>query len=255
MAGKFAGKVALVTGGSSGIGQAAAVILAAEGAKVVITADKNVAGGNETVAMIKKNGGEAAFVQADVSKAADVKALFARAVELYGGLDCAVNNAGLSGSHKSVADISEEEWDSTVAVDLKGVWLCMKEEILWMREHGGGAIVNVGSSAGTRARPTNADYVASKYGVVGLTKSAAIAYGTDNIRVNLVAPGPTDTPMTRSTIAKPGSGMAEKIGQAIPLGRLATSEEVAEACVWLCSDAARFVTGAVVPVDGGFTDK
>jgi NAD(P)-dependent dehydrogenase (short-subunit alcohol dehydrogenase family) len=254
MTGRFQDRVAIVTGGGSGIGRAAALAFAAEGARVVI-ADVSAGGGEETAALVRNNGGEAAFVRTDVALPADVAAMVGQATARYGRLDIAFNNAGVRSSQTLTADCTEEAWESVTSVDLKGVWLCMKEEILWMKEHGGGAIVNVGSSAGSRARPTNADYVASKYGVVGLTKSAAIAYGENGIRVNLVAPGPTDTPMTRSTIAKPGSGMAEKIGQAIPLGRLATSEEVAEACVWLCSEAARFVTGAIVPVDGGFTDK
>ena len=142
-----------------------------------------------------------------------------------------------------------------MALNLRASFLGTKHVWKPMKAQGGGVIVNVGSLSGSRSEPMLSAYAASKWGLNGFTKSVAEEGKADNIRVNLVAPGPTDTPMTRSTIAKPGSGMAEKIGQAIPLGRLATSEEVAEACVWLCSEAARFVTGAIVPVDGGFTDK
>ena len=253
MAGQFQGKVAIVTGGSSGIGQAAAIAFAREGARVVLSADRDVKGGEATVKTIKKAGGEASFVRADVASSADVAALVARTVELYGRLDYAFNNAGISGSWASVVDCSEADWDRTIAVNLKGVWLCMKYEIPVMLKNGG-AIVNTASVAGVKALPNNADYVASKHGVVGLTKSAALAYAKAGIRVNVVCPGPTDTPLTRRTLLAPGSpGAAENIERTLPFGRMGTSEEVAAAAIWLCSDAASYITGLVVTVDGGLS--
>ncbi len=249
MAAKFQDKVALVTGGSSGMGQATAIAFAREGAKVVIAADKNVKGSQETVKLIEKDGGEAIFVKTDVSKAAQVKALVDKTIEAYGRLDYAFNNAGIPGSWLRLADCTEEGWDHTIGVNLKGIWLCMKYEIIWMLKHGGGVIVNTASVGGLKALPTNADYSASKFGAVGLTQSAALAYAKDGIRINVVCPGLIDTPMTQRTTAQATGG--EPPEKLIPLRRMGTSEEIAEAVVWLCSDAASYVTGLAMTVDGG----
>jgi NAD(P)-dependent dehydrogenase (short-subunit alcohol dehydrogenase family) len=251
MSGKFQGKVALVTGGSSGIGRATALAFAREGAKVII-ADKDAKGGEETVRMIKQAGGEATFVKTDVSKAAEVEALVNKTIKTYGRLDCALNNAGIVGSGVYTADYTEEVWNRTINVNLKGVWLCLKYEILRMSKHGGGAIVNTSSVVGLMGTPNISDYVASKTGIVGLTKSAALEYANAGIRVNAVCPGMIDTPM-----AKPKKGESdffswdERAKQEVPLGRRGTPEEVAEAVLWLCSDAASYVTGIAIPVDGG----
>src|ERR1043166_2163028 len=194
MAGLVAGKVALVTGSGSGIGRATALAFAREGAKVVVS-DVAVEGGEETVSLIKKAGGEAIFVQSNVSKAADVEALVNKAVQTYGRLDCAHNNAGVAGPNKSIIDITEESWDRVIAVNLTGVWLCMKYEIAQMLKNGSGAIVTPSSDAGLIGLRRGGAYVASKHGVVGLTKTAALEYAKSGIRVNAVCPGPIDTPM------------------------------------------------------------
>ena len=250
MADQFQGKVALVTGGSSGMGQATAIAFAREGAKVVLVGVKDVTGGKETEELIKQAGGEATFIRADVSQAAEVEALVNRTIELYGRLDCAYNNAGIPGSHMKTADCTEAGWDHTISVNLKGIWLCMKYEILWMLEHGGGAIVNAASVGGIRPLPGNADYVASKHGMVGLTQAAAREYAGDGIRINVICPGIIDTRMTRTTLMK-APDFEVILKQAMPQGRMGTSEEIAAAVLWLCSDAASFVTGIAMPVDGG----
>lgn len=252
MTGRFQDKVALVTGGSSGMGRAAAIAFAREGAKVVFTADKDVTGGRETEEIIRQAGGEATFVQADVAQAAQVEALVNKTVELYGGLHCAYNNAGVDGSHATVADCTEAGWERTIGVNLKGVWLCMKYEIQWMRAHGGGAIVNAASVMGVNVTDAMSDYVASKHGMVGLTKAAALECAREGIRVNVVCPGIMDTRMTRETFMK-DPDFNDVVQHATPMGRLGQAEEVAAAVLWLCSDDASFVTGAVLPVDGGGT--
>jgi NAD(P)-dependent dehydrogenase (short-subunit alcohol dehydrogenase family) len=241
MAGKLQGKVALVTGGSSGIGRAAALAFAGEGAKVVVTADKDVAGGKETVKMIKQAGGEAAFVKFDVSKAAEVEAMVGKTIELYGRLDCAYNNAGVPGFQGKLTECPEEVWDRTMDVNLKGVWL----------KSGGGAIVNASSEMGLKGSRGSLDYCVSKFGVIGLTKTAAIAYAKQGIRINAVCPAMTDTPMLNSTLGDKLYGPAGIVQHAIPLGRVGTPEEIAAAVVWLCFDEASFVTGIAMPVDGG----
>jgi NAD(P)-dependent dehydrogenase (short-subunit alcohol dehydrogenase family) len=251
MVGRFQGKVALVTGGSSGIGKATALAFAREDAKVIV-ADKNVKGGEETVQIIKQAGGEAAFVKTDVSKATEVEALVNKTIELYGHLDCAFNNAGIGGSEVYITDCTEEDWNHTINVNLKGVWLCLKYEIPWMIEHGGGAIVNMSSVAGLTGSLYISDYVASKWGINGLTKSAALEYAKAGIRVNAVCPGMIDTPMAKPKKDKGGFfSWDERAKQEVPLGRRGTPEEVAEAVLWLCSDAASYVTGIAMPVDGG----
>jgi NAD(P)-dependent dehydrogenase (short-subunit alcohol dehydrogenase family) len=249
MAGLVQGKVVLVTGGGSGIGRAASLALAQEGANVAVS-DVVVAGGEETVRLIQAAGGEATFVKADVAKAAEVEALIKKVVEIYSRLDCAVNNAGVEGAMTSTVDCSEENFDRIIAVNLKGVWLCMKHEIPQMLKQGGGAIVNTASVAGLVGFQGLPAYVASKHGVNGLTKTAALEYAKQGIRVNAVCPGVIQTPMLdRLFTSQPGAG--ETIAAMEPLGRLGKPEEIAAAVVWLCSDASSFVTGVPMAVDGG----
>lgn len=251
MAGLVAGKVALVTGAGSGIGRATALIFAREGAKVVVS-DVVVDGGEETVRLVKQAGGDAIFVKADVAQASDVEALVNKAVQTYGRLDCAHNNAGVPGPNKMIVDIPEEKWDRVIAINLTGVWHCLKYEIAQMLKQGGGAIVNTSSDAGLVGVKRGGAYVASKHGVIGLMKTAALEYAKSGIRVNAVCPGPIDTPMLRG----PGGERVDRfIGRMVaaqPGGRLGKPEEIAEAAVWLCSDAASFVTGHALSVDGGY---
>src|SRR5262244_105379 len=252
MAGRVEGKVALVTGGASGIGRATALTCAREGARLVI-ADLNEEGGQQTVHMITEKGGEAIFVQVDVSNATAVAAMLSKAVETYGRLDCAHNNAGIGSRPRApLHECTEETWDRVLAINLKGVWLCMKYEIVQMLKQGSGAIVNtasimglVGSWSGTSA------YNASKHGVVGLTKTAALEYASAGIRVNAVCPGYIRTPLIdHALLSRPE--MEEQIIVRHPVGRMGQPEEIAEAVVWLCSDAASFVTGHTMTVDGGY---
>ncbi len=251
MAGLVAGKVALITGGGSGIGRASALTFAREGAKVVV-ADVAVEGGEETVQLIQQRGGEAIFVKADVARAAEVETLVARAVQTYGRLDCAHNNAGIEGAAATTVDYAEDAWERVLAINLKGVWLCMKYEIPHMLKQGGGAIVNTASTAGLVGYRGGSAYVASKHGVVGLTKTAALEYAKPGVRVNAVCPGAIDTPMMgRLTGHRPQQ--AERMAAAEPVGRMGQPEEIAEAVVWLCSEAASFVTGHAMAVDGGLT--
>jgi NAD(P)-dependent dehydrogenase (short-subunit alcohol dehydrogenase family) len=251
MAGRVEGKVALVTGGASGIGRATALTFAREGAKLII-ADMNEEGGQQTVHMITEQGGEAIFVRTDVSQAIEVQALISKAVETYGRLDCVHNNAGIAsgGQRAFTADYPEERWHQVIAVNLTGVWLCMKYEIAQMLHQGGGTIVNTASAAGLVGLPYASAYVASKHGVVGLTKTAALEYAQQGIRVNCVCPGYIQTPMTAQGMNDPEQ-MARIIARE-PIGRVGQPEEVAEAVVWLCSDAASFVTGHTMTVDGGY---
>ena len=252
MAGSLEGKVALVTGGSSGIGRASALAFAREGAQVVV-ADVNPSGGEETLDRIKEMGGEAIFVRADVSSAADVEAMVSRTVEFYGGVDCAFNNAGISVPVRGpMHEFPEEMWDQVVNINLKGVWLCMKFEIRHMLQAGGGTIVNTASIMGPVGSPTgNMAYNASKHAVVGMTKTAAIEYAQSGIRVNAVCPGYILTPLLEQGLLS-DPGQEEKIIGRHPMGRLGTPEEIAESVVWLCSDAASFVTGHTMTVDGGY---
>jgi NAD(P)-dependent dehydrogenase (short-subunit alcohol dehydrogenase family) len=250
VSGQLQGRVALVTGGGSGIGRASALAFAREGARVVVS-DVAVDGGEETVRLVKAAGGDASFVAADVSKAADAEQLIRRTVEIYGRLDCMHNNAGISRG-APLHETPEEVWNAVLAVNLTGVWLCMKYEIAQMLRQGGGAIVNTSSAAGLVGR-YNAAYTASKFGVVGLTKSAAMEYATRGIRINAVCPGWIDTPMTHEGMLDP-ERLARRIAEE-PIGRIGTPEEVAEAVVWLCSDAASFVLGMALPVDGGLVAR
>jgi NAD(P)-dependent dehydrogenase (short-subunit alcohol dehydrogenase family) len=240
--GQFDGKVALVTGAGSGIGRASALAFAREQARVVV-ADISDEGGEETVRLIEKAGGEATFVRADVSRADEVQALIDEVVRSRGRLDYAHNNAGVLGKMSSTADCPEEEWDRTIAINLKGVWLCMRSEIPQMLSQGGGAIVNTSSAAGLVAFQGLPAYVASKHGVAGLTKVAALDYARAGIRVNAVCPGFINTPLV-------GDVASGDFGRLLPIGRLGKPEEVAEAVVWLCSDAASYVTGHTMVVDG-----
>jgi NAD(P)-dependent dehydrogenase (short-subunit alcohol dehydrogenase family) len=250
MARQLEGKVMLITGGASGIGRATALACAREGAKLII-ADRQMEGGQHTVHLITEHGGEAIFVRTDVSQAVEVQALISKAVETYGKLDCAHNNAGISGGLSArTAEYPEDLWYQVIAVNLTGVWLCMKYELDQMLHQGGGAIVNTASVAGLVGYPGAAAYVASKHGVVGLTKTAALEYATQGLRVNCVCPGYIATPMTALGINDP-TRLARLIARE-PIGRVGTPEEVAEAVVWLCSDAASFVTGHMMAVDGGY---
>lgn len=242
------GKVALVTGGSSGIGRATALAFAREGAKVVI-ASRGIERGEETVQMAKKAGGEAIFIKTDVSKALEVEALVNKTVETYKRLDCAFNNAGILHPIARLADETEESWDSMINTNLKGVWLCLKYEILQMLKQGKGAIVNDSSVAGLRASRVTASYGASKHGIIGLTKTAALEYGKDNIRVNAVCPALIRTPMLLYRDKR--TDLNEQWVADLPLARMGDPDEVAEAVVFLCSDASSFITGATLTVDGG----
>jgi len=249
MPGTLQGKVALVTGGSSGIGRAAALALASAGAKVVL-GNRRLAEGEETVRLVRDAGGEATLVKTDVTRAAEVEALVSKAVEAYGRLDCAFNNSGTTGVMARTAECTEENWDHIVTLNLKGVWLCMKYELLQMLKQGGGAIVNNASVAGMVGLRGGPAYSASKGGVIQLTRTAALEYAKKGIRVNAVCPGYVLTDMTEEHL-KTSPEFEAQIKKYQPLGRLGTAEEVAEAVVWLCSDAASFVTGHPLVIDGG----
>jgi NAD(P)-dependent dehydrogenase (short-subunit alcohol dehydrogenase family) len=247
----FAGKVALVTGGSSGIGRATSILFARQGAKVVI-GDINPAGA-ETVEAIKREKGEAVFVQTDVRDAQQVQNLVAAAVRTFGGLHCAFNNAGVLPPMAPLANIEESTFDQTFAVDVKGVFLAMKFEIPQMLQTGGGAIVNNASIAGMIAERGISAYVAAKHAVIGLTKAAAVEYADRGIRINALAPGLVETPMTKHWFDDPqtrGFFLANS-----PIGRFAKPEEVANMVLFLCSDLASFAVGHTFAVDGGYTAR
>jgi NAD(P)-dependent dehydrogenase (short-subunit alcohol dehydrogenase family) len=250
MAGILSGKVALITGAASGIGRATARIFAREGAKLVL-ADMVEAGGRETLEMVKDLGADATFVKTNVAERNEVDAAVAKAAATYGRLDCAFNNAGIEGESGQTHECSEENWNRVIAVNLTGVWLCMRAEIaLMLRQGGGGAIVNTSSGAGlvgVRGMPA---YVAAKHGVAGLTRAAALEYGRQGIRINAVCPGPIRTPMLGRLLAvRPDA--EERFARSGPLRRLGEPEEIGEAVAWLCSDRASYVTGLPMPVDGG----
>jgi NAD(P)-dependent dehydrogenase (short-subunit alcohol dehydrogenase family) len=247
---RFEGKVALVTGASSGIGQATALAFAREGAKVVAAA-RRVQQGEETVDMIKRNGGEAIFVKADIASAAEVESLMRATITAYGRLDCALNNAGTSGALMPAVDVSEQEWDSVINTNLKGAWLCLKHEIELMVKQGSGSIVNMSSVLGLGGTPIGASaYVASKHALIGLTKVTAVEYAKRGVRVNAVCPGFIETALIEVATTSPEA--KDQLIALHPIGRLGNPEEVAEAVVWLCSDAASFVTGHSMVVDGGY---
>ncbi|MCH8298597.1 MAG: SDR family oxidoreductase [Chloroflexi bacterium] len=252
MAGNLDGKTTLVTGGGSGIGRATSLAYAREGARVVVV-DVNVEGGEETVQQIKEAGGEAILVHADVAKPEDTQAMVAQAVEAFGSLDCAFNNAGISGRERWLtAEYPEEEWDRVTSINLKGVWLCMKAEIPQMLKQGGGAIVNTASVAGLVGIRGTAAYIAAKHGVVGLTKAAALEYADRGIRINSVCPGYIRTPLVQG-IFDSVDGYEDQVKSRHPVGRLGEPSEIAAAVLWLSSDSASFVTGHNMAVDGGYT--
>jgi NAD(P)-dependent dehydrogenase (short-subunit alcohol dehydrogenase family) len=246
----FQNQVAVVTGGSFGIGRATAVAFAQRGAKVII-ADLVEDKDGETLRQIKAAGSEGIFVQCDVSKSNDVKGLIDKCIATYGRLDYAFNNAGIEGVQATTHECTEENWDKTIAVNLKGIWLSMKNEIPQMLKNRKGAIVNCSSVAGLNGFPGLPAYVATKHGVVGLTKTAALEYSTQGIRVNAVCPGVIHTAMMDRLTGK-DKEVEKQYTEMEPIGRMGNPEEVAEAVVWLCSDAASFVTGIAMPVDGGF---
>ena len=253
MAGLVQGKVALVTGGGSGIGRATALRLAQEGAKVMI-ADYMPEGGDRTVKMIKEKGGEAAFVEANVSVTKQVEAMINKTVETFGRIDCAFNNAGIEGRIANTVDCSEEIFDRTIAINLKGVWLCMKYEFPQMLMQGGGSIVNTASVAGLVGFEGLPAYNASKHGVIGLTRTAALEFAQQKIRVNCVCPGVIRTPMVERLLDNRGFSEQE-LNAGEPVGRMGQPEEIAEGVIWLFSDAASFVTGHPMVIDGGWVAR
>ncbi len=242
------GKVALVTGAASGIGRAAAIAFARSGAAVLVS-DVDEAGGAETVGLIEAAGGQAAFQRCDVSQASEVRAMVAAAVDLFGRLDCAFNNAGINSLAANEYD--DDVWARSLGVNLTGVMLCIREEAEAMLRTGGGAIVNTSSINGLVGNPGQPAYTASKHGVIGLTRHAALRWAQAGIRVNAVCPGVIETAMTAPLVADPE--MRKLIDSMTPMGRMGHAEEVAEAVLWLCSDAASFVTGHPLVIDGGAT--
>jgi NAD(P)-dependent dehydrogenase (short-subunit alcohol dehydrogenase family) len=253
MPGLLEGKSTLVTGGASGIGRATALAFAREGARVLV-ADRNETGAQETIGLINAAGGQGISMKVDVTSEEEVAAMVALAVTSFGRLDCAFNNAGIAGAAvgtvgKRIAEWSQAAWEGMLAVNLTGVFLCMKHEITRMLAQNGGAIVNTASIAGLVGLPMGAAYVASKHGVIGATRTAALEYATDNIRINAVCPGYIETPMTADTMRRRGP----ELMALVPTHRLGQPEDIAEAVVWLCSDRAGFVTGSAYTIDGGYS--
>jgi NAD(P)-dependent dehydrogenase (short-subunit alcohol dehydrogenase family) len=252
MDGMLESKTAMITGGGRGIGRAAALLFAREGARVMV-ADVSADSARETVSLINAAGGHAQSFTGDMTKPDDVADLVSATIQAFGRLDCAFNNAGVSGPQVGAAGLKTADWpeeafDRMVEVNLKAVWLCMRAELRQMVKQGGGAIVNTASIAGLVGLPTSSIYVAAKHGVIGLTKTAAIEYVTDGIRVNAVAPGYIETDMTKDAMARRG----EQIMAATPMRRMGQPVEIAEMVCWLCSDRATYVTGAAYNVDGGY---
>jgi NAD(P)-dependent dehydrogenase (short-subunit alcohol dehydrogenase family) len=252
MAGMLDGKAALITGGGGGIGRATALAFAREGARVAV-ADVAAEAAQQTVALVNAAGGQAMSLTGEVTRDDEVRAMIDTTVAAYGRLDCAFNNAGIAGWHVDAAGKLTAEWleaafDRMIAVNLKGVWLCLRHEIPQMQAQGGGVIVNTGSIAGLAGLPTSSAYVAAKHGVLGLTKTAAIEYARDHIRVNAVCPGYIETAMTKEVMQRRGAAILAQT----PQGRMGSPEEIAEMVVWLSSDRASYVTGACYNVDGGY---
>lgn len=253
MTGILSGKSALVTGGASGIGRATALAMAREGARVAV-ADRTEVSAAATVALINAAGGQAIAIGGDVANEVDVSAMVSRSVAAFGRLDCAFNNAGIAPRHvgpggQRMHEMSRASFDDMLAINLTGVFLCMKHEIIQMLAQGGGAIVNTASIAGILGLPAAGNYVAAKHGVVGITKTAALEYAADKIRVNCINPGYVKTPMTDPTMAERYNQLMTKV----PMNRLGVAEEIAEAVVWMLSDKAAFMTGASHIIDGGYS--
>lgn len=249
---RFESKVVLVTGGTSGLGRDAAISFAKEGARVVVTG-RRIKEGEETVEMAKKAGGVATFIQADLCNPGDIEPTVRACTEIYGGLDCAFNNAGIDGTIRTpLIEYSLEVWNQVMAVNLTGMFLCMKYEIAEMLKRGSGSIVNMAAVASQKASPViGVAYITSKHGVVGLTQTGAIEYADKGIRVNAVCPGIIRTPLSDRTLLS-NEEMRKRAQSLHPIGRIGEPEEVSNLVLWLCSDEASFVTGAVIPVDGGF---
>jgi NAD(P)-dependent dehydrogenase (short-subunit alcohol dehydrogenase family) len=249
MTAELRGKVALVTGGTSGIGRDTALLFAKAGAKVVVAGRREVEG-KEAVELIRAAGGDGVFVKADVSKASEVEMLIRKTVDKFGRLDIAFNNAGIEGIWVPITEQSEEDWDRTIDINLKGVWLCLKYEIREMlKQGGGGAIVNMASVAGLMGLAGAATYCASKHGVIALTKTAALENARRGIRVNVVCPAVIETPMAQRAY---GEAETHKFVVGLhPIGRFGRPEEISEAVVWMCSDRASFMTGQSLVLDGG----
>lgn len=248
---RYAGKVAFVTGAANGIGRATALAFAREGARVAL-ADISERGNQETAEMLRSLGGETLAVKCDVTRTEDVRAALAKTIEAFGRLDAAFNNAGVEQPVAKAADITEEEWDRILQVNLRSVFVCMKYEVELMLRHGGGAIVNTSSGAGIIAVRGQAAYTAAKHAVVGLTKVAALDYAQSNVRINAICPGIIQTPMMDRFSGGTPEGRARVIAQE-PIGRMGKPEEIAAAALWLCSDEAAFVVGHAMVIDGGQT--
>jgi NAD(P)-dependent dehydrogenase (short-subunit alcohol dehydrogenase family) len=248
MGNRFASKIVIVTGGASGLGRDAAIAFGREGAKVLVA---DIADGEGTSSAIKDAGGEALFVRTDVRKAADVESMVKRCVELYGGVDYAFNNAGISGAFSPLADYDPDTWNDVLAVNLTGVFLSMRYEIPEIIRRGGGAIVNLSSAAGIKSSSdVGPAYNASKHGIVGLSKGAAVQYADKGVRINVVCPGLIRTPLSEKTLLR-DEPTARAIIAKHPIGRVGEPREVTSLVLWLCSDESSFVTGAIIPVDGG----
>jgi NAD(P)-dependent dehydrogenase (short-subunit alcohol dehydrogenase family) len=251
----FAGRVALVTGGAGGMGRAIAVAFAEAGAKVAVS-DIAAAAGQETADLIAGAGGESRFIGSDVADAQSVEALVAGTVDAFGGLHCAVNAAAIELEQVRLADVEEDTFDRIIAVNLRSIFLCMKYEIRQMlSQGGGGTIVNIASTNSYRPQPHQSAYTASKYGVLGMTKNAAIDYAPDGIRINAICPGAIDTPMLRAAMERRGRDPQEVAGRLSLLGRFGQPSEIAKAALWLCSDDSSFTVGHALAVDGGYLSR
>lgn len=247
---EFQYKVALITGAGSGIGRETAKMFAKYGAQVVVS-DQDETSGQGTVNMIRELGGKSSFIKCNVAVEAEVQELISKTVKEYGRLDCVFNNAGIEGKSQTINECTRESWDKTVSVDLTGVWQCMKYEIEVMLKFGGGKIVNCSSIAGIIGFENLAPYVASKHGIIGLTKTAALEFAKKGIRINAVCPGVIETPMLQRFT----QGDVESMAKEVPMGRLGQPNEIAETVIWLCSDKSSYITGQAIIIDGGWTSK